>query len=418
VSLAKKYERFVALLREQAEIAAALHLLEWDRETYMPPGAAATRAGQIGTLAGVLHERRTDPEFLDLLDELAANISALAPHQAVDVREAKWEIDRLRVLDADFVRFRAALHTLSRAAWAEAREKGSFALFAPFLERVFAVERSRAAAIRPEAEPYEVLFEDYEPDISASRVRGMLERLRDALLPLVARLEARGDRAASGGAALRGNFPVWRQRELSRVVAARIGFDFEWGRLDESVHPFTSACGLDVRLTTHYRAEDLRCGLLGTLHELGHGLYEQGLDREAWGTPRGAACSFAVHESQSRFWENHVGRSRGFWSFVLPLAREFFPALESVGLDAALNAVNELAPSPIRVEADEVTYPLHIVIPPPMRLAMCMRRRWHARSKGKSARSTSWSQRRDSPKSSLGSASASSGGAEHSVGSR
>ncbi len=142
----------------------------------------------------------------------------------------------------------------------------------------------------------------------------------------------------------------------------RSGSTSDGGRLDESPHPFTCACGLDVRLTTRYRPDDLRCGLFATLHEVGHGLYEQGLEREAWGTPRGAPCSFGVHESQARFWGNHVGRSRGFWSFLLPWARRYFPALELEGVDAALRAANELGRSLIRTDADEVTHPLHIVI--------------------------------------------------------
>jgi carboxypeptidase Taq len=182
------------------------------------------------------------------------------------------------------------------------------------------------------------------------------------LIPLVERLRTRLETSPVRADALRGHFPIDAQRRFSRTVAQRLGFDFERGRLDEAVHPFTTSIGDDVRLTTRYDESDLRYALFSTIHETGHGLYEQGLDPAAHGTPRGQSCSLGVHESQSRLWENQVGRSAAFWHHLLPVAQDCFPALRQASLQSVLLAVNEARPSLIRTEADEVTYNLHIIL--------------------------------------------------------
>ena len=181
-------------------------------------------------------------------------------------------------------------------------------------------------------------------------------------MPLVERLRARLEGRPLPVDALRGRFALDRQRRLNRCVAESLGFDFARGRLDEAAHPFTTTIGEDVRITTRYDEGDLRYALYSTIHETGHGLYEQGLDPEAWGLPRGRACSLAVHESQSRLWENMVGRSEAFWRWLLPVARRTFPQLAGVALEEAVLAANEARPSMIRTEADEITYNLHIIL--------------------------------------------------------
>jgi carboxypeptidase Taq len=182
------------------------------------------------------------------------------------------------------------------------------------------------------------------------------------LLPVVERLRLRLDSRPLRSEALRGHFPIDAQRRFNDEVAARIGFDFRKGRLDEAVHPFTTSIGDDVRITTRYDEGDLAYAIYSTIHETGHGLYEQGLDPEAWGLPRGHSCSLGVHESQSRLWENQIGRSEAFWSQILPLAQRHFPALDGVPLDSVVLAVNAAGPSFIRTEADEITYNLHIIL--------------------------------------------------------
>lgn len=352
------YAQLVAALREHADLAAALRLLEWDQETFMPAGVLESRARQIGMLAGMLHERQTAPGFLDLVDGLAARLSDLDDGPAVDVRETKWHLDRTRRLDTQLVRERSALHAEAHGVWIGARRDNDFAALAPFLERIVATERRVAAAIDASRAAYDVLLEGYEPGMSTAQIEPIFRELRDGLLPLVARLSAR----TVASAALRGDFSIDAQRQLNRTVAERLGFDFNKGRLDEAAHPFSTSIDDDVRLTTRYDPHDLRYALFSTIHETGHGLYEQGLDPAARGTPRGTSCSLGVHESQSRLWENQVGRSEGFWTYLLPLARRLFPAIADTAPTAVLLAVNEARPSLIRTESDEITYNLHIIL--------------------------------------------------------
>ena len=356
------YTRLISTLRAHADLAAALHLLEWDQETYMPAGALDGRARQIGALAAQLHRCRTDPAFLDLVDGLAAELPRLSPEQAVDVRETKWRLDRQRALDADLVRERSELHAQARAVWITARETDQFTVLAPFLSRIVDVERRVAAAIDPTRPAYDVLLEGYESGATSADLETIFGELRQGLLPLVDRLRGRLDTRPLEASALRGHFPVDAQLRFNRLVSERLGFDFRRGRLDEAVHPFTMSIGPDVRLTTRYDEHDLSYALYSTIHETGHGLYEQGLDPEAWGTPRGLSCSLGIHESQSRLWENQVGRSEAFWRHLLPTAAACFPALADTSLKSVLATVNAARPSLIRTEADEITYNLHIIL--------------------------------------------------------
>ncbi|MFI5395428.1 MAG: carboxypeptidase M32 [Candidatus Binatia bacterium] len=356
------YAQMVTALRVHADLGGVLQLLEWDQETVMPAGAIDRRARQIGALAGLLHERQTDPAFLELVDGLAESRWQLNPQQAVDVRETKWRVDRRRRLDAALVRERSTLHAQARAVWITARRDNDFAALAPWLARVVETERRVAAAIDASRPAYDVLLEGYEPGASVAMIEPLFEDLRNGLLPLVDRIKARLDTHPLDAHALCGDFPVAMQRQFNQAVAARLGFDFNKGRLDEAAHPFTTSVGDDVRITTRYDAHDLRYALYATIHETGHALYEQGLDTGAWGTPRGQSCSFGIHESQSRLWENQVGRSAAFWKHLLPTAREAFPSLAGKSLESIVLAVNEARPSLIRTEADEITYNLHIIL--------------------------------------------------------
>ncbi len=355
--MSSRYDALVAALRELHDLKSVLALLHWDQETQLPAGASAGRARQIGALAAVVHGRETAPDFLALVDELAADLDRLDPAAQVDVRETKWRLDRKRRLDAALVRERAVLKSEAHAVWIRARRDDDFALLSPYLARLVAMERAVAAAIDSGRAPYDVLLEGYERGATTAMLEGVFRQLRDGLTPLVARL---GDPPQA--AALRGHFPADAQRRFNRSVAARLGFDFERGRLDESAHPFTTEVGDDVRITTRISEDDLRYALFSTLHETGHALYELGLAGDARGTPRGSSCSMGVHESQSRLWENLVGRSEAFWRWLLPAAAQAFPALAKRSLDAVLLAANEARPSLIRTEADELTYNLHIVL--------------------------------------------------------
>jgi carboxypeptidase Taq len=358
----ERYSELVRELREQANLAAALHLLGWDQETYMSPGVVDGRARQIGTLAHLLHERETAPAFLDLVDELATEQTGLDEAEAVDVRETKWRLDRKRRIDAPLVRERSELHARARAVWIEARRSNDFAQLAPLLQRILELETQVARIIDAEREAYDVMLEAYEPGTSAAAVQEVFAELREGLTPLVERLQTRLEARTMPDNVLRRTFPLDAQRRFNRFVAESLGFDFHRGRLDEAVHPFTASIGGEVRLTTRYDDRDLCYSLYSTIHETGHGLYEQGLDSEAWGLPRGSSCSLGIHESQSRLWENQVGRSRAFWAVFLPAARKEFPGLADVDLERVVMSVNEARPSLIRTEADEITYNLHIIL--------------------------------------------------------
>lgn len=328
----------------------------------MPSGALALRARQIGSLSTVLHQHQTEPAFLALVDELAEHIDDLSADQAVDVRETKWRLDRERSLDPALVQRRSALHAEARGVWIEAREKDDFALLAPYLNEIVALEREAAAAIDARRPAYDVLLEAYEPGATTQDLDQLFRTLRDGLQPLIERLRGFADKRPTDHSALQGHFPIEQQRRLNREIAARLGFDFNRGRLDEAVHPFSIDIGDDLRITTRYDESDLRYALYSTIHECGHGMYDQGLEASALGLPRGTSCSLGVHESQSRLWENLVARSESFWRFLLPLAAEFFPDLGNRSLAAIVRSVNDARPSLIRTEADEITYNMHIIL--------------------------------------------------------
>jgi len=354
------YERMAAHLRRCADLSAGLRLLEWDQETYMPPGAANSRARQIGALSAIVHEQQTNAEFLDLVDELATMTLDEGP--AADVRETQWQLRRERALDTELVRERAEMRAQARSAWIVARADNDFAALAPHLDSLVAMERRIAQTIDASRDPYEVLLEGYEPGLSLTALESIFAAFGKGLQPLVERIESCRAGRPYPHSPLRGDFDPRLQHGFNREVVARIGFDFDCGRIDESAHPFSTSIGNDVRLTTRYDQHDLGYALYSSLHEAGHGLYEQGLDPQLLGLPRGSACSLGVHESQSRLWENLVGRSAAFCAYLLPHARAVFPSLESVALDALLLEANRIEPSLIRTEADELTYNLHILV--------------------------------------------------------
>lgn len=356
------YAELFQQLQSNAHLAGALRLLEWDQETYMPEGVAENRAQQIGVLTSILHDRQTAPAYLALVDELAANQSALTAEQAVDVRETKWRLDRVRALPASLVHERATLHAQARSQWIVARRDDNFALLAPYLERIVALERAVAAAIAPDKPAYDVLLEEYEPGIDTATIEGIFRDLRDGLLPLIQRLQARLASRPLNAVGLKGRFPTDQQFRFNQQVARQLGFDVTRGRLDTAAHPFSTSIGTDVRITTRYDEGDLRYSLFSTIHETGHALYEQGLDPQLLGTPRGESCSLGVHESQSRLWENIVARSSAYWRYLLPIAQQHFPDLAGRSLADVLLAANEAGPSLIRTESDEVTYNLHIIL--------------------------------------------------------
>lgn len=358
------YDELIRRARKEAVLDSCAALLGWDELTYLPRAGVAHRARQMALLAGLQHDRATDPRTGEMLGELehsALTADPLAP-AAVNVREMRRAYDRARRLPRSLVEELAQVSSLAQQVWAEALQAADFRLFRPWLEKTVALKCREAECLGYRTCSYDALLEDYEPGARSREIAALFEGLRRDLVPLAQAIAAATPRA--GAAVLRRAFPVARQRVFGEAVAAAIGFDFRGGRLDTTIHAFcTHVAPGDCRLAVRFHRQDLREGLFGILHEGGHGLYEQGLDPEHFGTPMGEAVSVGVHESQARLWENTVGRSRPFWRHFFPFARQVFPtALRDVSLDGFYRAVNQVAPSLIRVGADEVTYNLHILI--------------------------------------------------------
>jgi carboxypeptidase Taq len=355
------YESLVRELRDVTLLGSVGALLHWDEQTQMPPGGAAHRAEQASLLAKLVHERMTSPRVGELLDAASEDRSDDA---VANVREARRTYERARKLPPALVEELARTGVLGQQAWAEARKKNEYPAFRPWLEKLVALKRQEADCVgyAPGGSRYDALLDEYEPGETAANVRKTFEALRGPLVDLVRRIGESPRKAPLE--ILQRSYPAAGQERLSREAAAAVGFDFSSGRLDTSTHPFCTGIGPgDTRMTTRYDERYFGDAFFGVLHETGHALYDQGLPAEHFGTPLGEAVSLGIHESQSRMWENLVGRSRSFWRRFLPRARQEFPqALAGVNDDDWYFAVNDVRPSLVRVEADEATYNLHIML--------------------------------------------------------
>jgi carboxypeptidase Taq len=359
------YEELSKHLKEVSLLRSTGELLGWDEQTYMPPEGGAHRAEQSALLAGLAHERAASPRLGELITELEHSplvVEADSP-AACNIREARRDYNKAVRLPRSLVEEISRTSSLAQQQWIEARKNSHFATFEPWLEKIIRLKRQEAAALAgPNEPPYDALLDQYEPGLTGDEVRGLFTPLREGLVKLLDRI--RGAKTKTDPGLLARRFPIESQRQFCREVAEAVGFRFHAGRIDEAVHPFCTGVGPgDVRLTTRYSERDFAMGLYGVLHEAGHGMYEQGLDAASYGLPMGAPASLGVHESQSRLWENFVGRSKAFWKHFLPRATMAFPeALKGVDVDSMYAAVNHVEPSFIRVEADEVTYNLHILL--------------------------------------------------------
>ncbi len=347
-------------LASVSDLRAAAALLEWDQETYMPPGAAQSRAHQLATLKTVAHERLTSDTVGTLLDALEADTPEADLDRAL-VRIARRDYDRATRLSADFVSRFATAKARALEAWKHARQDDDFARFAPHLREVVDLSVEQAEALGYRDNRYDALLDEYEPGATTAEVERVFGDLRGSLVPVV---RALGEAEPPDDSVLRRSFDPERQWHFGLEVARALGYDFVHGRQDRSAHPFTTSFSVgDVRITTRVAPSFFPTGLFGTIHEAGHALYEQGIDPALDRTPLAGGTSLGMHESQSRLWENLVGRSRGFWRWAYPRLRQTFPAvLAGVGEDAFYRAVNRVRPSLIRVEADEVTYNLHVML--------------------------------------------------------
>jgi len=351
--------RFYDHAHQIFDLSQAQQALEWDQQVLMPSGGVEQRAHQLSALAAAVHDRVADPAYGDLIAELEASADPAGPLRD-DLREARRAHDRAVKIPRRLVEARAEACSLAQAAWEEARPASDFAAFRPHLERVLELTGELADAAGG-AHRYDALLDDFEPGMTEAQLRLVFDDLKGRLVPLLEALREAPRRPDETLLARR--FPVAGQQQFCRQVIGDMGFDWNRGRLDVSAHPFTSGTMHDVRLTTRYLEDCLPSAVFGAIHEGGHGLYEQGLDPARYRDPAGQPGSMGLHESQSRLWENLIGRSRAFWAhYYGPLQAACPGVLDGVAPDAFYRAVNAVTPSLVRVEADEVTYNLHIIL--------------------------------------------------------
>lgn len=358
------YGNLITHVKECALLGSCGSVLGWDERTHMPHAGSAHRAEQIALLARMTHEKMTDPKVGDWLAEVedSPDYRLKDSHHHVNVREIRRVYDRAVKLPKELVEEIARVTTRAQQVWQEARAKDDFAEFQPWLEKIVRLKRQEAERVGFKDVAYDALLDEYEPGASTKEITRVFAELRQDLVPLVQAIAASGKKPRAD--ILERDYAVDRQEIFGQAAAAAIGFDFDAGRLDTTTHPFCSGIGPgDCRITTRYHPRHFNHAFFGILHEAGHGIYEQGLDPERYGTPLGSATSLGIHESQSRMWENQVGRSRSFWEHFFPQAqRVFLDSLRDVTLDDWVFAINDVQPSFIRVEADEATYNMHIIL--------------------------------------------------------
>ena len=345
-----------------ADLDAATALLGWDQHTYMPRGGLEARVRQMATLQSMSHEWLSATETQELVATLEARADRLEPLDARLVQVARRDLDQARRLPAELVKRKAEATGRAMDSWMECKPRNDFASWRPHLETVMGIVREEADALGYAEQPYDALLNRYEPGLLTSRLKVIFTELAEGLVPLARQLFERADRVDD--AFLYQAYDPQAQWDLGIELLKAMGYDFTHGRQDKSPHPFTTSFGIpDVRVTTRIHERDFRAGLFGTLHEGGHGLYEQNFDPAFDRGPLAQGSSLGIHESQSRLWENLVGRSRPFWNRWFGTVKERFPAqLEGVGFQRFYEAINRVKPSLIRIEADEVTYSLHIFV--------------------------------------------------------
>ncbi len=351
-------------LREVANLGSAIALLHWDQEVNMPAKGADARASAISYLCAIVHNKFIEVNDDGLLTKLKRNLDQgkLKGNDAVIVAETWRSYEREKKLPEAFVKELAEVSSKSQTVWAEARAKNDFKLWLPWLEKIVKLKRQEAKYVGYKNSPHDALIDVYEPGMTTESTAMVLNDLKDFLVPFLQKIRA--SKTKVDAKKIIGQFPVDKQFAFSQFIASKIGFDLESGRLDKSVHPFsTSFHPTDIRMTTRYKESDIFYSIGSTIHETGHSLYEQNLPIEHFGTPLGEAISLGIHESQSRLWENQIGRSKAFWQYFYPkLQKEFPTPFKKLKLDEFYRIINKVEPSFIRTEADEVTYNLHIIL--------------------------------------------------------
>jgi carboxypeptidase Taq len=359
------------MLRETSSLGSVLALVRWDQETYMPPAGAAARAEQVELVSKMLHERKTSKRLGELISACESDASVTRDAaKAANLREIRRDYDLATKLPSELVAELAKTASLAQEAWKHAREQSDFAAFRPMLEKMMTLTRRKAQCLGGKGELYDALLNEYEPGITAREIEAIFTPLRRDLTEIVKAVAAASKRVKIDTSCINERVDPAKQHAFGQAVLGAMGFDLQAGRLDTTTHPFCEGLGPgDTRLTTRYRGERFTDALYGTMHEGGHGIYEQGLPksvsakRPLTGQPLAEAISLGIHESQSRMWENFVGRSMPFWTWAAPrLTEHFGPAFRKHKPKDLYKATSTTTPSFIRVEADEGTYNMHVMI--------------------------------------------------------
>jgi carboxypeptidase Taq len=354
------YSELVDRLKRAHVLGTVNGLISWDEQVNLPPDSADLRAEQLALMAELQHAAAGEPRIGELLETLERRCEELTGDQQVVLRCARRDYDRVVKLPPEFVREKARHSSEAFHAWARCKAASDFPGFAPYLEKHLLLARREAGYLGCEAAPYDYMIDRHDPGMTGAVIERLFGELKEGLVPLVREIVSSPVKAKAG--IFRG-FPVDGQRAFLRLVTERLGFNYRRGRIDVSLHPFCEGSGADIRMTTRFDEDNPLNSLFSAIHETGHGLYEQGMRLADQGTPLGQAVGMAVHESQSRLWENQVARSRGFWRFFERRFREEFPAqLGAVSPEELYLAVNAVRPTLIRVDSDEVTYNLHIIL--------------------------------------------------------
>ncbi len=361
----ESYDKLIAEVKEISLLGSCYGVLEWDHQVNMPPMGAGLRADMTSLLAGMMHEKFVSPEIGDLISAVENSDMVKDPlsPEAVNMRELRYQYDKETKLPKKLVEEIEKTTALAHTEWAGARKDSDFKKFEPWLEKIVGLTLKKAEAYGYKGEPYNALLDNYEPGATVDEVADVFEKLRIELVELLGKINDSSVKPDTS--IVERPYDVPKQRIFGELVASSMGYDFNQGRLDIAVHPFSTGLGPgDTRITTRYNPNRLNDALFGTIHEAGHALYEMGIDKKNhYGTPMGESTSLGIHESQSRLWENMVGRSKPFWKYYFPIAKSLFrDCLNGVKFDDFYAAINNVEPSFIRVEADEVTYSLHILL--------------------------------------------------------
>jgi carboxypeptidase Taq len=359
--MSEKLNQLKEILGEVSDLNHAASVLDWDQQVNMPPGGGEARGQHLATLGKISHQKATSDEVGKLLEDLKQEFSDSDSDDGALVRVAARNFDKAMRVPAEFVAEQAVVTTASFEAWVKAKKKSDFSIFLPHLEKVMELMRKYVSYFPPADHPYDVLLDDYEPGMKTVEVKDIFDEVRTQQVKLIKAIRSAKQVKADFLHKKYNEKKVW---DFSETIISRFGYDFSRGRQDKAAHPFETSFSVnDVRITNRYESENPLATLFSGMHESGHAMYEQGINPAYERTPLANGVSSAVHESQSRMWENLVGRSLPFWEHFFPELKKVFPSqLDGVSAKSFYKAINKVEPSLIRVNADEATYNLHIML--------------------------------------------------------